>query len=50
MDELGVTGKIVAADINTSSSAFQKADVGEIVDLKITDTSEYDLIGEICEK
>lgn len=31
MDELGVTGKIVAADINTGSSAFQKADVGEIV-------------------
>jgi ribosomal protein S12 methylthiotransferase len=27
-----------------------QADVGDIVDLKITDTSEYDLIGEICEK
>ncbi len=26
-----------------------QADVGEIVDLKITDSSEYDLIGEICE-
>ena len=27
-----------------------QADVGDIVDLKITDSSEYDLIGEICEK
>lgn len=27
-----------------------KADVGDIVDLKITDSSEYDLIGEICEE
>jgi ribosomal protein S12 methylthiotransferase len=26
-----------------------QADVGDIVNLKITDTSEYDLIGEICE-
>lgn len=26
-----------------------QADVGEIVKLKITDSSEYDLIGEICE-
>ncbi len=26
-----------------------QADVGDIVDLKITDSSEYDLIGEICE-
>jgi len=26
-----------------------QADVGAIVDLKITDSSEYDLIGEICE-
>ncbi len=27
-----------------------QADVGDIVDLKITDSSEYDLIGEICEE
>jgi len=27
-----------------------QADVGEIVSLKITDSSEYDLIGEICEE
>ena len=27
-----------------------QADVGDIVDLKITDSSEYDLIGEICER
>jgi ribosomal protein S12 methylthiotransferase len=26
-----------------------QADVGDIVNLKITDSSEYDLIGEICE-
>ncbi|MDH3454159.1 MAG: 30S ribosomal protein S12 methylthiotransferase RimO [Desulfuromonadales bacterium] len=26
-----------------------QADVGDIVDLKITDTTEYDLVGEICE-
>jgi ribosomal protein S12 methylthiotransferase len=27
-----------------------QADIGEIVSLKITDSSEYDLIGEICEE
>ena len=27
-----------------------QADVGDIVDLEITDSSEYDLIGEICEE
>jgi ribosomal protein S12 methylthiotransferase len=27
-----------------------QAEVGDIVDLKITDSSEYDLIGEICEE
>ncbi|MDH3999078.1 MAG: 30S ribosomal protein S12 methylthiotransferase RimO, partial [Desulfuromonadales bacterium] len=26
-----------------------QADIGDIVALKITDSSEYDLIGEICE-
>jgi ribosomal protein S12 methylthiotransferase len=27
-----------------------QAEVGDIVDLKITDSTEYDLIGEICEE
>ena len=27
-----------------------QADVGDIVDLRITDSTEYDLVGEICEE